>query len=312
MGKICIAIQTGARIHFCLHRNDMRRKYCIAGRVLAVRTDFDVAGNEKDIDKFRVLSGKTDFAVDFEKTEKLPALTGQDISADLDSRISVHIESGRIVQAFHEGICGEIFAQASIDYRERTQKICYLERGLRQFRNIRQCFDWMGIENIYAGLETVILHAALIDLAGEGILFMGPSGIGKSTRAELWRRYAGADILNGDRAFVNRGMNGEWIGYGSPYAGSSGYYINRKTSLRCIVAVRRGGSEEVSIRRLAGSQSFKEVYKNITACRWNTQAVNMVTETALGMIWEIPVYELVCPPDIRAVQILRKELGMGQ
>lgn len=306
--RICIVIQTAVPTHFCLHLNVMERKYLIAGHVLAVKADFDVAQNAMEIEKFRVKSGRPDFTVILEQTESLARLTGENFSTDQDSRISVHREGEKIIQAFHEGICGEIFAQASIDYREKTEKIRYLRRGLRQFCGMRQCFEWMGIENIYAGLETVIMHSALVDVDGQGILFMGPSGVGKSTRADLWKRYADADILNGDRAFVNRDPKGRWIGYGSPYAGSSGFYVNGQTRLSCIAAVKRGGCEEIRLRRLNGAEAFKEVYKNTTACRWNMWAVSAVSDVIIQMIREIPVYEMVCPPDVRAVDILKKEL----
>ena len=43
------------------------------------------------------------------------------------------------------------------------------------------------------------MHASLIARNEIGIMFIGPSGIGKTTQAELWKKYREAQIINGDR-----------------------------------------------------------------------------------------------------------------
>ena len=289
----------------------MKRQYYIAGRILEISADFEPEISDK-IEQFKTEGNKPDFTICFEKTDHLSPPQTPNISNDYDSRISAHEESDETVQVFHEGLCGEMFAKAYLDYEGCRETIRYLVRGLRQFQKMEQLFGWIGIDNIYAGLETVILHAALIDVSGEGILFMGPSGAGKSTRADLWRQYAGAEIINGDRAFVNRDSCGIWKAYGSPYAGSSGYYVNKNVPIRAVMSVKRGGEDEISIQRMSGAKAFREVYRNVTVHQWNAYAVNTVSSVIKDMISAIPVYEMICPPDIRAVENVRKELGMDR
>ena len=48
----------------------------------------------------------------------------------------------------------------------------------------------------------ILLHSSLIDWKGRGLMFLGPSGIGKTTQAELWNQYRDALIINGDAVFV--------------------------------------------------------------------------------------------------------------
>lgn len=289
----------------------MERQYCIAGRILEISADFET-GLSGRIERFGTGKRTPDFTVRFEKTDYLSEPRTPNISNDCDSKISVHEEPDATVQVFHEGPCGEMFAKAYLDYQDHTEKVRYLDRGLRQFEQMKYVFEWIGIDNIYAGMETVILHAALISASGEGILFMGPSGVGKSTRAGLWQRYAGAEIINGDRAFVNRDPRGVWKAYGSPYAGSSGYYVNKDVPIRAVMSVKRGGEDETSIHRLTGAKAFREVYRNVTVHQWNTYAVNAVSSVIMDMISAIPVYEMICPPDIRAVENVRKELEMDR
>lgn len=289
----------------------MKRQYYIAGRILEISADFELEISDK-IEQFKTEGKSPDFTVVFENADHLSEPQTRNISNDYDSKISAHAESDGLVQVFHEGLCGEMFAKAYLDYEGCQETIWYLERGLRQFQKTEQMFAWIGIDNIYAGLETVILHAALIDVSGEGILFMGPSGVGKSTRADLWQRYAGAEIINGDRAFVNRDSCGIWKAYGSPYAGSSGYYVNKAVPIRAVMAVKRGGADEISIQRMTGAKAFCEVYRNVTVHQWNAYAISNVSSVIMDMISAIPVYEMICPPDIRAVENVRKELGMDR
>lgn len=289
----------------------MRRQYYIAGRILELSADFEAELSDK-IEQFGTEGKEPDFTVVFEKADHLSEPQTPNISNDRDSRISAHAEAGGTVQVFHEGLCGEMFAKAYLDYEDNRESVRYLDRGLRQFERMEYLFEWIGIDNICAGLETVILHAALIDAAGEGILFMGPSGVGKSTRADLWKQYAGAEIINGDRAFVNKDSCGIWQAYGSPYAGSSGYYVNQHVPIRAVMSVKRGGADEVSIQRVTGAKAFREVYRNVTLHQWNTYAVNAAATVIRDLISAVPVYEMICPPDIRAVENVRKELGMDR
>ena len=48
------------------------------------------------------------------------------------------------------------------------------------------------------------IHSSLIRSHGEGLMFIGPSGIGKTTQAELWHAYRNADIINGDMVLSSR------------------------------------------------------------------------------------------------------------
>lgn len=88
----------------------------------------------------------------------------------------------------------------------------------------RVVLESAGLFDILADAGMLVLHSAyIVTRQGEGILFSGPSGIGKSTQAALWQRYGAAQTVNGDRALV-RPDTGTVSGV--MYAGTSGICRN--------------------------------------------------------------------------------------
>ena len=87
--------------------------------------------------------------------------------------------------------------------------------------------------------HALILHSSYLDVNGQALLFSGPSGIGKSTQADLWVRHRGAAILNGDKSLLIREPDG-WYAHGWPICGSSGICRNESRRIRAIVMLGCG------------------------------------------------------------------------
>lgn len=146
-------------------------------------------------------------------------------------------------------------------------------------------------------------HSSLIDFQGRGILFLGPSGIGKTTQAELWRDYRDALIINGDMAFVQRAEDGVY-GWGTPWHGSSPYCENTKVKLEALVVLKQ--SEENKIRSLEGFEKVKALSKNVFYPRLTENGMELCLDIMDHLLNTIPVYELSCRPDEDAVRLVEK------
>lgn len=84
----------------------------------------------------------------------------------------------------------------------RARDVTFAE-SYRAGASVRAVLEAAGLFDIFADVGMLVLHSAyIVTRGGEGILFSGPSGIGKSTQAALWERFAGARTVNGDRALV--------------------------------------------------------------------------------------------------------------
>ena len=214
------------------------------------------------------------------------------------------------VSSFARCIDGSLFAWN--DYREHPDRSALLE--LPNFnRAVIRCgpeTSEHSILNMFfvAFLPVVgrnnglLLHASLVEYEGRAVAFTASSGTGKSTQADLWHEYLGAEIMNGDRAFVRR-FDDEWRAYGSPWAGSSPYIKNVKAPLGGIVVLKQ--APENRIRRLNAAEVMAYLYNNVRYPFWDEEATAASLETLDALIREIPIFLLECRPDEEAVRITR-------
>lgn len=172
----------------------------------------------------------------------------------------------------------------------------------------RNIWDILGMEDILLRHSGLLLHSSFIRCQGKAVLFSAPCGTGKSTQAELWEKYEGADIVNGDRAGLRR-LGCGWAAFGLPYAGSSGIYRNESAPLAAVILLRQ--AKENRLRKLKALEAFPDLYREITVHRWDRNFVSESTELLLQLLQEIPVYLLECRPDQEAVQLVRDEIFGG-
>ncbi|MDO4333578.1 MAG: hypothetical protein Q4C58_12960 [Eubacteriales bacterium] len=165
--------------------------------------------------------------------------------------------------------------------------------------------ELLPLDRIANRWDAVMLHSSLICRNGKGIAFSGPSGVGKSTQAALWKTFENAEILNGDRCGIRKKKQG-WFGYGLPYAGSSGIYVNESTPLSAIVVLRQ--AEENRLRRLSKKESFSCIYRECYVMNWDREFLERHVSIIQRLVEEVPVYMLYCRPDRNSVEILKKEI----
>lgn len=169
--------------------------------------------------------------------------------------------------------------------------------------------DWFfGVSGLHKALlmkNRPILHASYIDIGGEAVLFTAPSETGKTTQAKLWEVYAGAEIINGDRALLGK-KEGRWHAYGFPNCGSSDVCINRTLPIKAIVVLRQG--EENRIEPMAAGEKLRSLISGMVLYHWDGNDVELALPVAEDMIEKIPMIRFHCRPDAQAVEVLKKYL----
>ena len=184
----------------------------------------------------------------------------------------------------------------------------YDPRYAHYFSDLDSVFHYVGLESFLLQHGGLLLHASLILENGRTIAFTAPSGIGKSTQADLWRIHRSAEILNGDRSALRK-VEHVWTAFGSPYAGSSGIYRNGSGPIAAIVVLKQ--TAENRITRLQGSQVLKYLYPELSLHRWDPEFIQKSTALLADLIQSVPAFLLECVPEESAVQLLHHTLLKG-
>ena len=149
------------------------------------------------------------------------------------------------------------------------------------------------------------MHCSMVEDKGRGILFLGPSGIGKTTQAERWAQYRNSLIINGDVGYVQQTEKG-FIAWGTPWHGSSSYCVNTNVPLKALVVLKQ--AEKNKLRKLGGFEKVREVSGNIFYPTWMESGVELCTNTLNALLDSVPVYRLDNRADDEAVNLLAKEI----
>ncbi len=152
-------------------------------------------------------------------------------------------------------------------------------------------------------------HSSLIDYQGHGLMFLGPSGIGKTTQAELWNQYRDALIINGDIVFVQETKEA-FLGWGTPWHGSSPYCENTNVPVDALIILKQ--APENSIRKLEGFEKVTAVSNSVFYPRWLENGMELCLETLDHLLSRLPVYELSCRPDEEAVALTEQTIFGGE
>ena len=149
------------------------------------------------------------------------------------------------------------------------------------------------------------IHASTVEDRGRGILFIGPSGIGKTTQAERWAQYRGASIINGDVGFVQR-TDHNYLAWGTPWHGSSPYCLNTSVPVKALVLLRQ--SPENRLCELSGFEKVKAVSDSVLYPTWLEDGMDLCSDTLNHLLSDLPVYRLDNRADEEAVALLAREL----
>src|SRR5262249_43736388 len=160
--------------------------------------------------------------------------------------------------------------------------------------------DELLILNLLAKGNGVEVHACgLVDADGEGRLFLGQSGAGKTTTARLWQNIEGTQILSDDRIII-RELGGQlWI-YGTPWHGEAELAFTGRAPLRRIYFLRHGRTNAVV--RLKHAEAVGRLFSCSFPLFYDPQALDSTLMYFEKIASSIPCCELSFVPDERVIE----------
>lgn len=254
-----------------------------------------------------LIEGNGTYEIEFQEVSELHPIKGKMVHTSRS--FCVLEDSGEFRRYFYDGLNDNyLYASGSYDWDNKKILIEYIPYGYQFLNETGNSFFHIAWEAILMNENRMMLHSSCINTEYGGILFSGVSGAGKSTQAELWCRYENATLINGDRTILYPAENG-WLGYGSPYAGSSRCYKNEKCDIKAIVFLEKESAN--AARKMGTAEAFRKIYSCMLINSWDQKFVTKACEFITKLVQEIPVYELSCRPDKDAVVCLKKILLEG-
>lgn len=203
------------------------------------------------------------------------------------------------------GVCGI--------YREPPGKEDHIEIELNrdeisEFEINLVFLEMLAIERYLLKENALVLHSSYIIWENQGIVFTAPSGTGKSTQAELWRQYAGAEIINGDRSILwwDPGKQRFEI-RGLPFCGSSAINKNISAPLSAVVFLTQADTNRAEI--CPAPECIRRMFGEMSINQWNPQAVQRSLELIGRIADSVPMVCLECNMEREAVETLQQFIG---
>jgi hypothetical protein len=167
-----------------------------------------------------------------------------------------------------------------------------LRTRVTEFRNsypLQFPLDELLVNAILTQHGGIELHSCgVVDRNGDGYLFAGNSGAGKTTTARLWEGEA-SEILSDDRIILRR-ENGGWWMYGTPWHGEAEICSPSRAPLRRIFLLDK--STRNAVQPLTPAAAVARLFSCTFPPFHDASAMGAMVGTLAAIVREVPVASL--------------------
>jgi hypothetical protein len=244
---------------------------------------------------------------------KLGAIRGGEQLFESGGLWQLAAENGFLRFSFTSSVLGPLpYKMASLDKDLRSGEVLihrpYFAPG-RVVYPLEYPLDELLLIHLLAAGRGVEVHACgVVDSSGQGYLFAGQSGTGKTTMARLWQKANGAGeaggilILSDDR-IVLRYQAGQFWMYGTPWHGEAELSSPGRAPLNGIYLLRQGPSNRLMPLRRSATVA------KLIACSFPLFYHSSGLDFTLGfldqLVEAVPCYELSFTPEERVIALVR-------
>jgi hypothetical protein len=201
------------------------------------------------------------------------------------------------VPAMKNGSRSRVFAEFDGDFKNgrvytRRAEEHYFFYPFLEVLTIRLLADGKG----------ALLHACCVDDSGAGYLFLGESGAGKSTMANLWDKEKGTTVLSDDRVLVSLNDCG-LIAYGTPWHGTEKYAVNAGVPVKKIFFISHADKNTLSL--VNGVTAASELVRNAFLPFWDRERMEYSTEFLIQVSQRARLFSFGVYPDRKIIDLVR-------
>lgn len=136
-----------------------------------------------------------------------------------------------------------------------------------------------------------LLHASGLVYQGNGLVFTGASGTGKSTLAG-WFAGAGALVLSDERMILRRDPDSVRM-FGTPWIGSGSFAANASAPLSRLFCISHG-QDEHRFKSLPASRIVSLLLQQTFLPYWDRAAMDTTVDSLIFLTQQVPCVSLAC------------------
>lgn len=178
----------------------------------------------------------------------------------------------------------------------------------RLARNIIQ-YPLDQILTVHVGLArsaSMLMHAAGGSIDGQGMLFAGSAGTGKSTISRLLGSTRNARFLSDDRIVLRR-FGSKLSMFGTPWPGDAGISVNESVPLKALCFLRHGNTTELT--RLGPNEARERLLPLATVPWYEPALAERAHNLCEFLIERYPAYDLSFRPEADEVESLLNDFS---
>jgi hypothetical protein len=156
--------------------------------------------------------------------------------------------------------------------------------------------------NLLGGGLGMLFHAAGVIYQGEGYLFTGHGGAGKTTTARLWEALTGARVVNDDKVIVRKEA-GQFRLYGTPWHGEGGMVLPDSAPLKRVFILKQAAQNYAA--SISPVQAAGSLLARTFVPLWDADKINYSLTFLDELCQAVPCLELGFLPDSSAVDFVR-------
>ncbi len=262
---------------------------------------------EGDLDGFRVPPGKADLTVTAAWDDLSGKCDGQKV---FDSGGAWRLYAGEDSYWFHCAAphLGKTPYKIAHLNREFNSAEVFLHRPFfdqeQSVYPLQYPLDEVLIVNLLSRGRGVEIHACgIVDPKGNGLLFAGESGAGKTTMARLWKQERDSMILSDDRIILRQDQGRIWM-YGTPWHGEARFASSSRAPLKAVFFLRHGRKN--ALRSKTGAEAAALLYSRSFPAFYSPEGLRYTLEFCGRLTEAVPCYEFDVAPNRGVIDFISR------
>jgi hypothetical protein len=148
------------------------------------------------------------------------------------------------------------------------------------------------------------VHACgIVDVTGDGWLFIGHSGAGKTTLARIWEKEPGVAILSDDRIILKQEEKRLWM-YGTPWHGEADLALPSRAPLKHIFFAQH--DQKNSLKSKTGAEAAALLFSRSFPVFYSPDGLEFAIDFCGEIAHAIPCSDLGVVPDRGIIDFIRE------